>query len=43
LNQRAYKLYRHLERMLRKRGLIHPQRQILFWDGHAKRARGEAL
>lgn len=32
LNQRAYKLYRHLERVLRRKGLIHPRRQIEFWE-----------
>jgi len=31
LNQRAYKAYRHLERMLRRRGLIHSEPPLYFW------------
>jgi len=32
LNQRAYKLYRHLERLLQKKGLIHSEPPLYFWD-----------
>lgn len=32
LNQRAYKAYRSLEKILRKRGLIHRERKVVFWD-----------
>jgi len=31
LNQRAYKAYRHLERLLRRRGLIHSEPPLYFW------------
>ena len=32
LNQRAYKFYRSLEGYLQKRGLIHPERPVWFWE-----------
>lgn len=32
LNQRAYKLYRSLEKVLQRKGLVHAPRSIWFWD-----------
>ena len=32
LNQRAYKLYRHLERVLQRRGLVQTEGPLWFWE-----------
>lgn len=42
LNSRAYKLYRHFERLLRRKGLIHPKRPVWFWDDRWIREHGRS-
>ena len=39
-NHRMYKLYRHMERYLRRNGVIHPARPIWFWSDDWLRSHG---
>lgn len=38
LNQRAYKLYRHLERLLQRRGLVQTEGPLWFWEDTRRKA-----
>lgn len=42
VNQWAYKLFRHLEGILRKRGLVHPDYSFWFWEDIRREAEGGA-